>query len=363
MKKSILFAFAFVSLYATSCSDDEGTGWKEPENSTTSNCAYILTQGNFYNNIEGGLDVLNYGKGISTSVFKAANRRSIGDTPQCGVAYRDKIYIGVSESNTIEILDAKTYASIKQIRLSQDDTYGSTPRWMVAYGEYVYVSMFDGHVARLSTNTLEFDAAVTVGPNPDIMALYNGKLYVPITNGMDYPNYDKRVQIVNPITMTVEETIEVGLNPTEVIAAEGHLYVLTKGDYTTVPSELKEIMPDNSVKVICEATIVAACGSDALIIDQQFDETGVPTANYLKYDAAADQTVTWDVAEKPLYANSIFYDKAQQKVLIASYIMNGLYPSYDLPGYVNEYSATDMRVINTYDLGTAGPACIFTMQK
>ena len=368
MKKSIYYALAITSLLFTSCSNDDGSNIKEPDITTPSGNTYILTQGNFYNNIEGGLDVLDYNNGLSASVFKTVNRRSLGDTPQCGVAYKGNIYIGVAESNTIEIIDAETYTSKKQIQLSQTDGYGSTPRSMVASGDYVYVSMFSGHVARLNVNTFEFDDVVAVGPNPDIMALYNGKLYVPITNGMDYPNYDNRVQVIDPSSMQVEQTISVGINPTEIIAADGHLYVLTNGNYDKKlpnyePSQLREILPDNSVNVICEATIVTAFGQGALIIDQQFDESGIPTARYLKYNPASKQTETWNVSDKPDYPNYIYYDQAAGKVLIASYVMNGTYPSYDLPGYVSVYSASDMELVEKCNLGTAGPSYIFKMQK
>lgn len=366
MKKSIIYSLALSSLLFASCSDDEGGN--NPNISTPAGSTYILTQGNFYNNIEGGLDVIDYKTGISTSVFKTVNRRSLGDTPQCGVACKGNIYIGVAESNTIEILDAETYTSKKQIRLSQTRGYGSTPRSMVASGDYVYVSMFSGHVARLNVNTQEFDGVVAVGPNPDIMALYNGKLYVPITNGMDYPNYDNRVQIIDPASMQVEQSITVGINPTEMIAADGHLYVLATGNYDKTlpnyqPSQLREIMPDNSVNFICEATIVEACGQGVLIIDQQFDENGIPTAQYLKYNPASKQTEVWNVADKPDYPNYIYYDKTADKVLIASYVMSGVYPSYDLPGYVNAYTASDMKLAEKYNLGTAGPCYIFKMQK
>lgn len=43
--------------------------------------------------------------------------------------------------------------------------------------------------------------------------------------------------------------------------------------------------------------------------------------------------------------------------------MNGQYPSYDLPGYVNVYDATDFSLLYKTNIGAAGPACIFTLKK
>ena len=42
--------------------------------------------------------------------------------------------------------------------------------------------------------------------------------------------------------------------------------------------------------------------------------------------------------------------------------MNGKYPSYDLPGYVNVYDDR-FRFQTKYEIGAAGPACIFTHTK
>ncbi len=43
--------------------------------------------------------------------------------------------------------------------------------------------------------------------------------------------------------------------------------------------------------------------------------------------------------------------------------MNGMYPSYDMPGYVNVYDGSNESLLFKADLGAAGPACIFTHQK
>jgi len=102
MRKYLYLSIA--ALWAASlasCSSDDNnepdvpvTGQKSP--------VYVLNQGNFYNAIEGGLSVIDLEeKTISNNVFKSANNRSLGDTPQCGVAYGSKIYVGTSQSNTI----------------------------------------------------------------------------------------------------------------------------------------------------------------------------------------------------------------------------------------------------------------------
>lgn len=81
MKKFHYLAMATLFTAAmTSCSDDDSSWTDEPDLPSTSDCAYVLTQGNVYNNIEGGLNVINYDGNVNVNVFKAANKRSLGDT-------------------------------------------------------------------------------------------------------------------------------------------------------------------------------------------------------------------------------------------------------------------------------------------
>lgn len=367
MKKYYYFAaMAFAAAGLASCSEDknEPDVPDTPGTEVTSPTAdvYILNQGNFYNGIEGGLSTINYAdKSSSKNVFKAANKRSLGDTPQCGVAYGSKIYVGTSASNTIEIMDRGSYLSYKQIKLSENPENGTSPYSMVAHNGKVYISMYDGYLARLDTLTMTIDKSIPVGANPDQIALYKNKIYVPISEGMNWPNYGTTACMVDPETMTIEKTFTVGLNPTQFLEAGGSLYCLCKGNYGDVASKLYQVNSDFSVREVCPATIVASYGENIAVIDQPFVE-GDPIINYSLYNPATDTSKAWDI-ERPDYANNIFYDAENDRLLISSYVMNGIYPSYDMPGYVNVYDGTGRFVLFKADLGAAGPACIFTHQK
>ncbi len=61
------------------------------------------------------------------------------------------------------------------------------------------------------------------------------------------------------------------------------------------------------------------------------------------------------------YPSNIAVDKVGARILVSSYVMNGLYPSYDAPGYLNVYS-TDNALVRKYEIG-AGPTCIFFNTK
>lgn len=363
MKKitKLLMAMAVSTVAFTSCEKDSDPEIIIPGAPTASQGVYALTEGNFYSGIEGGLNVLNFStETVDQNVFKTTNGRSIGDTPQCGVAYGSKIYVGTSQSNTIEIIDRLTWKSIKQINVA-DVTPGGYPYSMVAYKGNVYMSMYGGNLARLDTLTMSIDKVTAVGNNPDQIAVYKNKIFVPISDGMNYPDFGKTAVVVNPETMEIEKTFDTGLNPREFIVAADRLFLLCMGNYDDIPSLLYEVKEDYSVEEICEATIAADYGDKVAIINQPFTQ-GEPIVEYKLYNPRYRTMTDWDI-ERPDYANSIYYDIEAGSLLIASYVMNGKYPSYELPGYVNQYNAGSKEVVRKYNLGSAGRAHIFALQK
>ena len=84
--------------------------------------------------------------------------------------YGDKMYIAVYGESTIEVTDLKA-KSIKQVK-----TEGQ-PRYMVSEGGKVYISYYNGYVARLDTASLEVEAKVKVVRNPEQLAVSSNKLF------------------------------------------------------------------------------------------------------------------------------------------------------------------------------------------
>lgn len=368
MKKYLYLTAALAATVSlTSCSDsDKDDDPKYDKEYLNHDVTYVLTQGNFYNNIEGGLNVIdNKTFDVQKNIFKNVNGVSLGDTPQCGVAYGSKIYIGTSKSNTIEIIDCATLRSVKQLKLSENPANGTSPYSMIAHSGYVYISMYDGYLARLDTLDLKIDKSVAVGQNPDQIALHKGKIYVPISEGMNWPNYGTTAVVVDPKSMQIEEKFTVGLNPSQFISADGELFLLCKGNYESDPakliaSKLYRINSDLTSTEICEATLVGALDDDLLIVNEPFIQ-GAPVATYYEYDVDSKKLERIDIPNID-YANQIYFDDRTERLFISSYIMDGIYPSYDLPGYVCVYD-DDLRFIKKCELGSGGPACIFSWRK
>ena len=337
--------------------NNEPTG-PDADKPTVSQGLYVLNQGNSYAGIDGSFNVIDYNNDESyRNVFKEVNKRQLGATPQCGVAYGSKIYIGVYESNTIEILNRDTYKSAKQILLSDSKSNGSQPRCMVANGGKVYISMFDGYVARLDTLTMEIEASVKVGPNPENMAILNGKLYVPNSDGLTMTGkYGTTASIIDLSSFEVTGTFEVPENPSAFYTDGRSLYLLAVGNYGDVASKLFKINDDLSYEYIDDATIACICGNYLCYVNDPFYGSG--QAEYKKYELSTGEITGWDI-ERPEYASSIYYDKLAGKIAISSLrFYGGIWPSYEKPGYIAVYDMTG-RHLNDYEVGV-GPACIFS---
>ncbi len=362
IKKFLVCSVAAITFGAfVSCDDNEKEGDKIekdvfPVISKANPEAYILTQGNYYSKIEGGLNVVDLTEStLMSKVFSTVNRRSLGATPQCGVAYGGKIYIGMYESNTIEVVDRYTFESVAQISLA-GSTEGQQPRYMVAQGGKVYVSMFDGYVARLDTLTRRIDASVKVGPNPEKICIHKGKIYVPNSDGMNYENDYKNgttVSVVSLSPFAVEKTLTVPLNPGNCVSAGNNVFVLCKGNYKEIPSKVYRIEEDGNTTEIASGNMITADGDKVYIVDAHWDGSG---NIYHVYDATAHRLGTLDVRGVD-YPNGIAVSSQYDRIIISSNVWGDGMPAYDLPGYIMEYK-TDCTFIKRYESGV-GEASIF----
>lgn len=360
MKKNYLYV-ALAAMMAgclASCSDDDSPEIPDPDFPKNSNGVFILNQGSYYSNIEGMLSLIDYGKGeIFNNIFSKTNNRSLGNTPQCAVAYGSRIYIGVYGSQTIEVIDRNTYKSLQQIKL-ENSSEGKSPRSMVAHGGKVYVSMYEGYLARLDTLTLNIDASVKVGPNPENIAIYKDRIYVPNSDGMNYlEGYGTTASIVSMNPFQVENTITVPLNPTEFFTNGQKLFLKAMGNYGDVDAAVYEIKDDYSYSEIGKATISTVNGNTVYLINAPYNSKEI---TYSKYDITSQKTTSINISniDSP---SGLGVDPQSGYIFISSYPMDNGYASYSLPGYVCEFDANG-NFKKKYPIG-AGTAFIFFNMK
>lgn len=352
--KKIFFISAITAVMFgfTSC-DDKDEPTPNPDKPTHSTGAYFLCQGQSYSHVPGGLFSLDYTTGKwSDNAFETANGISLGDTPQWGVCYGSKLYLGIFESNVIHVVDKYTFKNYKTISL-KDSQNGQKPRSLAAKDGKVFIAMDNGYVARLDTLTMNIDASVKVGPNPEVIGIYKDDLYVPNSDGSSYPNYGTTASVINLRNFTVTKTIEVPLNPYMFRANDQGLYLLCKGNYEDIPSKVYKMNGDKW-EAVADATIMAAGNDRLYLINDPF--YGSLPAEYKIYDCRTANLSDWDI-EKVTYPSNIAVDNMGGHVFIASYIMDGKYPSYTAPGYINVYGL-DNKFQSTHPIG-AGAPCIF----
>lgn len=167
----------------------------------------------------------------------ANNNRGLGDVANDILIYGSKIYVVVNGSNQINVINKKTGISIKQISGTS-----SQPRCITSHNGKVYSCYFDGSVVKIDTVTLQIETTIQVGRNPDGICVSNNKLYVSNSGGLDYPNYDNTVSVIDLNSFSETKKITVQLNPTLIKADKNeYVYVVSNGNYDDVSPCLQRI--------------------------------------------------------------------------------------------------------------------------
>jgi len=226
---SFLFLTAFCNALFTSCDKKE----EITPTSVINTGLYVLNQGNYKSN-NASLTYFDFTTRLPYDIFNAKNNRDLGDTGQDMLQYGSKIYIAMYQSSIIEIINAKTAVSIKTIPMLNELNMPSLPRSLTCCNGKVYITLYDGHVARLDTITLIIDKTIAVGSNPEGSVIANNNLYVANSGGMNIQK-DSTISVINLNTFTQERKINVVINPVILKADKyGDLYVISMGNYSKI---------------------------------------------------------------------------------------------------------------------------------
>lgn len=194
---------------------------------------YILSEGLFNLNNSSLARYSFKDNKLTKNYFKDLNKRGLGDTANDIAIYGNKLYIIVNVSSTVEVIDFQTGKSIKQISMSADNGSSRQPRHITFYENKAYVCSYDGSVARIDTTSLQIEAIVKAGRNPESICVQNKKLYVSNSGGLDYSEglgVDNTVSVFDIASFTEIKKIKVGPNPGCILPdSDGNIYVATHG--------------------------------------------------------------------------------------------------------------------------------------
>lgn len=194
---------------------------------------YVLCEGLFnLNNSTLARHTFGDGK-TETGYFRRMNSRGLGDTANDMAIYGSKLYVVVTVSSQVEVIDLPTGKSLKRIPMLAEDGSSRQPRYIAFDKGKAYVCSFDGTVARVDTTSLSVEAYTPAGRNPDGICALNGKLYVSNSGSLDSPNYDNTVSVIDIPSFGEVKKITVGDNPGRIEAdSYGNIYVTARGNLT-----------------------------------------------------------------------------------------------------------------------------------
>lgn len=331
MKKTIRFmamCLALAALVLASCekTDDGPT----PPPLPTANSLFVVSNGVQSTSQPGSLTVFDFETlTAAQNAFQSKNGITLGDTPQSALYYCGRLYITVTDSNLIWVLDARILEVIARI---VPEAGTMAPRCMVAHQGKVYVSLFSGHVARIDVATNAIDKTFAVGPNPEQLAVAGNYLYVANSDGYNWGNnYADGYLSKIDLNTFAEEKIQVGTNPNAVVtdALANRVYVLTMGNYGDIPAEVK-YLENGTVTTLCPGTIMGAGGGKLYVIN---DPIGGSGATYRVYGFTSGQDLGEMVNIAPESPVAVVVDKIQGKFVILSRCLDSAgYPMYTEPG-------------------------------
>lgn len=208
---------------------------------------YLLNEGNMGSN-KASLDFLNLSAADSTVVYlrniyaerNPSTVMQLGDVGNDAQIYGSRLWLVVNCSNKVEVARAADATRIGQVDIANC-------RYVTFADGFAYVSSYvggqqeagssipRGSVYKVDTLTLQKVDSVSVGYQPEEMAIVGERLYIANSGGyqaMQGYGYEYTISEVNLSTMQQERQIEVALNLHHVKADRyGQLWVSSRGDY------------------------------------------------------------------------------------------------------------------------------------
>jgi hypothetical protein len=311
-----------VALSFSSCVEEEDKQEVKPEE--LKDYIYVLNSGLFGQN-NTSLTMYNVETGVVTDgYFEAQNGRKLGDTGQDIIVYGNKMYISMSGASTVEVTDLNA-KSIEQIKTD------GNPRSFACYGGNVYVTYMNGFLAKIDTVSLTVASKVKVGRNPEQLAVANGKIYVANSGGMDYPNYDKTVSVIDIASFTEIKKLDVAINPCNIVVDnQENVYVVSMGNYEDVPNTVQKInsKTDAVSALDVKGVNITILGDTLYMIYTEYDENGNQKNNYYSYNVIDNRIASNNFVGNTVFSASpyqISSDKASDEIyiMISDYINTG----------------------------------------
>lgn len=197
----------------------------------------------------------------------------LGSNANDAIRYGGNIYITVTESNKVVVINYYNSKIVKSIPMKQ-------PRNLTFIDKKVFVTNYNNRVVAIDTTSLSPVDSIEVGRTPEEIVRMNGKLYVANSgskDGWSSGNFDKTISVLNPSPLSISRTIEVAENVTSLTAdsARNRLYANTATIDDSRPSRLYVINTQSEneapVKLTFGASRMVTVDNQALLISDNFE--------------------------------------------------------------------------------------------
>jgi len=248
MKKILAPMFAVALLYSCSNSDDNSIPVNPDEKYLDG--FFVSNEGNFTkanastSHINGGITA------ITNDIFRTSNGRALGDVSQHMVVTDKYVFVVMNNSNTIEVVNKKTFKSVHTISQNLN-----SPRYAVIKNNKLYVtSLNDKSVNVYNAETFAFVKEIELNNTAEQIVAAGEYIYA--ANG--FYSGGTAVEVINPTndTNTTDITFESAING---ITTNGQfVYVLGSTDASssisivsnTTISSTKELTQANSRNIV-----------------------------------------------------------------------------------------------------------------
>ena len=220
---------------------------------------YLLNEGNMGSN-KATLDFLDLSGRDSTvhyyrNIYSERNPStvmSLGDVGNDCQIYGSRLWLVINCSNKVEVARAADAVRIGKVNIPNC-------RYVAFKDGFAYVSSYVGtqyggsnsplgSIYKVDTLTLQKTDSVSVGYQPEEMAILGNRLYVANSGGyqgMTGQGYESTVSVVDLLTMEETDKIEVAPNLHHLKADHlGQLWVTSRGNYMDEASRLYWLEPD-----------------------------------------------------------------------------------------------------------------------
>ncbi|MBQ5663814.1 MAG: hypothetical protein IIV19_05225 [Bacteroidaceae bacterium] len=328
----------FGALAVSSCSEDDDSGNGGGGSNINSSC-YIVNQGSWgYNNAS--LQVYDTNSGVASSpdcnndIFFAANGELLGDGAQDLLWMGNKIFVAVSTSQKLEILD-ETGKRVRQYTYAAE---GASPRYMATDGNNVYVTNYDGNVYVYNAVSGDSVTKIYSGSYPEGISYCGGYLVVNNSNWGGYGGGEPSVAVIDVASGESRIINENVCNPyTQSVVCGDEVYIIDSGNYSDIKPAIYRVDAVNAklVKVADNATLMSSCGDYIYYVNANYSYAigGNEYSPLYKLDVATGEKSEILPVEKMENVYSLDVNPATGDIYI------GFSPSADECGTMRVYSS------------------------